>query len=400
MSSSDEVQEEALVVPEDKIDKDEMIGFLTSGGKIRNATAGKLYDKGLDNWASLVNGDEKFFTSFKGVGKKTAESLVELAKMKMEEIEQRGTIPTLREILATIPRVSSNTIDTLIENGYDSYNSFKDLEAEKLQELKRIGPKLSITIIDKVNSAREKFGIEEEPTPIEDATGVEGEEEEKEEEKGLIQRILDWIRSLFSGKKDKEPSEEEEEVPVDEEPPEEEKEEEVPVDEEPPEEGKEEDPSVEDEVPVEEKEEEPAVEEEETDEEEKEGSEGFFHKITNMFSGGKKVQEPSEDEKEEEPSEEEPSVEEGPSDEGDATGEEEQPAEEDDVPEEPVKEEKEEAGIGPLGIAGISVNIQEKLVSAGYHNVDEIKEAVPSDLMMIEGVGKKTAERICDAVKE
>ena len=151
---------------------------------------------------------------------------------------------------------------------------------------------------------------------------------------------------------------------------------------------------MEDEVPVEEKEEEPAVEEEETDEEEKEGSEGFFHKIKNMFSGGKKDQEPSEDEKEEEPSEE------GPSDEGEATGEEEQPAEEDDVPEEPVKEEKEEAGIGPLGIAGISVNIQEKLVSAGYHNVDEIKEAVPSDLMMIEGVGKKTAERICDAVKE
>ncbi len=393
MSSPEEVQEEAQVVPGDKIEKDEMVGFLTSDGKIRNATAEKLYDEGMDNWASLVNGDEKFFTSFKGVGKKTAGSLVELAKMKLEEIEQMGSIPTLRDTLAAIPRVSSNTIDTLIDSGYDSYDSFRDLEAEKLQELKRIGPKLSMTIIEKVNSVREKFGIEEEPTPIEDATGVEGEEEEKEDKKGFIQKIIDWIRSLFSGKKKEESPEEdkEEEVPAEEESPEGDKEEEAPAEEEPPKEEKEEEAPVEDEVPVEEKEEEPAVEEEE-----KEVSEGFLHKIKNMFSGGKKDEEPPKEEKEEEPSEEEPSGEEGPSDE-DETPVDEEPLAEDEVP--PVKEGK-EAGKGPLGLAGISVKSQEKLVSAGYHNIEEIKEAVPSDLMMIEGIGKKTAERICDAVKE
>ena len=55
---------------------------------------------------------------------------------------------------------------------------------------------------------------------------------------------------------------------------------------------------------------------------------------------------------------------------------------------------------GPFKLGGISVDVQEKLRSSGYLSVVELREAVPDDLMMIDGIDKDTAERICDAVRK
>jgi hypothetical protein len=427
-------------VPEDRVEKEEMVDFLTSTGKVRASLAERIYDEGMDNWAALVNGDDEYFTGFRGVGVKTSEALKELGEKKKEELAESTTSPDLNEVLSSIPRVTEKVIENLKKNGFDTFESFRELEAEKLQELKGIGPKLSVTIIEKVNEVREKYGIQDE---IEEATAMEEEkaEEEAPKEKGFFEKLIDGIKAIFVGKKEepeekpeeekekspdeeKEPSEEkpeeEKEEEAEEKPPEEEKEpseeksaeekeespdeekepsEEKPeeekeeeVEEKPPEEEKEE-PS--EEKPEEEKEEEaeekPPEEEKEEPSEEEAPKKSFLQALKEIIFGKKTEEEKSPEPAEEETKEEEPAEEE----------KEEPPEENSEDREEEPADEKDEIGMeGPLKIKGIEVEVQEKLKSSGYLSVEELREAVPEDLTMIEGIDKETAERICNAVKE
>jgi excinuclease UvrABC nuclease subunit len=41
----------------------------------------------------------------------------------------------------------------------------------------------------------------------------------------------------------------------------------------------------------------------------------------------------------------------------------------------------------------------QKLRDSGYMNMEELREAIPEDLMMIEGITKEMAESICAAVR-
>jgi Holliday junction resolvasome RuvABC DNA-binding subunit len=217
MTGSVDQDETALNIPAEKVDKETMVEFLVSTGRIRKTLAEQLYDEGLDNWASLVNGDEAYFTGFKGVGKKTSEAFIELGQLKKEELMKIEEKPALADVLSGIPRVSFGVIDALSEKGYNSFSSFKDLEPEKLQELKGIGPKLSITIIEEVNNAMEKYQIsDDEDVVIEDATGIMEEDTEEETsgdgstEPGIFDKVVGWFKNIFSGSKDDEGSKEEE----------------------------------------------------------------------------------------------------------------------------------------------------------------------------------------------
>ncbi|MGA1849041.1 MAG: helix-hairpin-helix domain-containing protein [Thermoplasmatota archaeon] len=432
------------------IERNEMVSFLTSTGKIKEGLAGSLYDSGLDDWNKLVEGDEKYFTSFKGVGKKTAEYLVALAEIKGKELESASGVPDLKEVLASVPRISTKIIDSLYDSGYDAYSKFADIEAKDLQKLKGIGPKLSESIMEAVRSALEKYDIPFES--IEEATAemmkeeaaAEQEEETTERSGSLMDRIVNAIKGFFSGKKDQAPeekepeppSEKEEKEPADTDAEPEETEEEAPPEadetpEEPLEEQKgeglaeepdetlEEEPEAPDETPEEipdeeskpeevKAEEEPVTEEKVTGEPEEAVKEevGFFQRIKEMFFG-KKV-EPA--------AEEQPSLEEEP--EGLKEGpEEEMVLDEDEADEEASKEPEEhieetEPASGDEApemkgeikefedIPGVSKKTAELLRNSGYLSLEELREAVPEDLVMIDGIGLKTAKKICDALKE
>jgi hypothetical protein len=50
-------------------------------------------------------------------------------------------------------------------------------------------------------------------------------------------------------------------------------------------------------------------------------------------------------------------------------------------------------------IPGIDAEIARKLKEASYNSVDELREAIPEDLTLIQGIDIDTARRICDAIK-
>jgi Holliday junction resolvasome RuvABC DNA-binding subunit len=425
------------------IERSEIVAFLTSTGKIKEGLAGTIYDSGLDDWKKLVEGDEKYFTSFKGVGKKTAENLLALAEMKRKELESGSEVPDLKEVLASVPRISKTVMDSLYKNGYDAFSKFADVQVEDLQKLKGIGPKLSESILKAVRDAVERYDIPFES--IEEATAEMMKEETSAEQEGeaserpgsLMDRIVNAIKGFFSGKKDQPPAETETEPPSEKEgkgPGEEEAEQEKMEDEEPPEaddipeeppEEQREEPSEEEtDEPVEEVEEKPEEtpeeisgeepepkEEEPTEEpapEEKEAEEpegiakeeaGFFQRIKEMFFG-KKV---------EAAQEEQPAAEEQPEESMSKT-EDEMVLDEEEVPQEAAEEPETTSGeevqkvkskiMEFEEIPGVSKKTAELLRSSGYLSLDELREAVPEDLVMIDGIGEKTAKKICDALKE
>lgn len=416
MVNPEETGEPPMEIPNNKVEKEEMVGFLSSAGKMRTSLAEAMYNGGLDNWAALVNGDEPYFRSFKGVGVKTAGTLLEAAKQKKEDLRETLNVPTLKEILSSIPRVSDGVIDTLMENGYNTFEKFKDLEAETLQELKGIGPKLSIAIIEKVNEAREKYGIREQD--IEEATGLPVEEDKDsgegtapgDKEKGFFEKLIEGIKALFVGKKNEnlaEDGSEETKIPPPTEPKTDEKMvtpedlavapaeigivetpvEEVSTDketitEEPVDGSEEPAPAPEDEINASETEE---VAQDTTPPQEKKG---FFQTWKEKIFGTKKEEEPSPDEPK--------VIEEGVKEDLEATPE---PSPGVPVQEEPLKED--DAGMdGPFKLRNISLEIQEKLSSSGYLTIEELREAVIDDLTMIDGIDMETAERICNAVKK
>jgi hypothetical protein len=50
-------------------------------------------------------------------------------------------------------------------------------------------------------------------------------------------------------------------------------------------------------------------------------------------------------------------------------------------------------------IPGVDQAMAQKLRDSGYLDIDELKEAIPDDLMMIEGISKEMAESICSNLK-
>ncbi len=410
MSEEIEVTVEETIDRSKQVKKVEMVEFLTSTGKIKEEFAKSLYDAGLNSWKKLIEGTEEYFVEFKGVGPAKAKVLMGLAEEKKMDLE--ATRPGLKEVLETVPRISQNVISALLENGYDSFESFNEKTDEDLVAIKGIGPKMSVAIINAVKDHIEKYGVEE----PEEATAevVDEVEDGPKDERSFIQRMIDSISGFFGGKKEEKPEEEKEEVkeetetsepeeaPAEEEVVEESAKDEV-KEEEPPEEIKEE-ASFEEEAPAEEppeeeKEEGETSEPEETPSEEdspKEEEKSFLDKIKAMFFGGSKK---------EEPKEEDAPVEDTTSEEAEAEQvEEDPPAEETATEETPSEEKVEEPAAAPINdfedIPGVSKKVAQQLKAAGYMNIDELRDAVPEDLTMVEGIGPKTAEKICKAISK
>jgi ERCC4-type nuclease len=414
MSEETEVTVEETIDRSIQVKKVEMVEFLTSTGKIKEEFATSLYDAGLNSWKKLIEGTEEYFVEFKGVGPAKAKVLMGLAEEKKMDLET--VRPGLKEVLETVPRISQNVISALLENGYDSFESFNEKTDEDLVTIKGIGPKMSVAIINAVKDHVEKYGVEE----PEEATAevVEEVEDGPKDERSFIQRMMDAISGFFGGKKEEKPEEvkeevkeetetsEPEEAPVEEEVVEEPAKEEV-KEEEPPEEIKEEAPAEEppkeeapaEEAPEEEKEEGEPSEVEETPSEEdppKEEEKSFLNKIKAMFFGGSKK---------EESKEEDAPAEDTPSEEAEAEQiEEDLPVEETATEETPSEEKVEESAAAPINdfedIPGVSKKVAQQLKAAGYMDIDELKDAVPEDLTMIEGIGPKTAEKICKAISK
>ncbi|MGA1872982.1 MAG: helix-hairpin-helix domain-containing protein [Thermoplasmatota archaeon] len=413
---------------EDKIDKEEMVSFLSSVSRISEDLARSLYDQGLDNWSSLIEGTEASFRKFKGIGPAKAMALVELGKSKMTELEESR--PGLKEVLESIPRMNQRIISSLLDSGYDSVESFKETTEEDLQKINGIGPKMSSAIMEAVSAHLEKYGPDASPSrPVEEATAeVLAEEEQPSagDERSLIQRIIDAIGGFFGGKKEEneeesapgeaegekegpqETSPEEEETPETV-PPAEKESEDEPEEETP---GEEKEPetqpveaSAEDDTPSETEEPETAPKEavEEPPGEEPTGKMSFMERIKQMLFGSSSEKD---DKPEETPTEEESSAaEEGQGKSAETSSKEEhldesEPEASGEVVKEKVEPKEKKEYTEFEAIPGVSGKIAEALTKAGYLSIDELKEAVPEDLEMIEGIGPKTAEKIYKALKE
>jgi len=428
---SDEVKtdENSSAVAVEQTKKEDMVAFLSSSGKVSEELASSLYDQGLNGWKVLQEGTEASFKKYKGIGPAKAKLLVELGAQKKAEMEV--SVPGLKEVLESVPRMNQKIISALLESGYDSVESFKDKTEKDLQEVKGVGPKMAAAVLEAVRHHVETYGEVKQAGPhVEEATAeiVSEEEAPPADERSLIQRIIDAIGGFFGGKK-KEEEEQEEEVPKEQEAGEAEPKKEEPIEEEAlaeeetpaPEVIEEEAPSEAEpaeEAPKEEGEEMPS---EKPPEPEKEGSEevekapetavqgetpakpSFFERIKQMFFGGAKKEEGQE-----QPGEKEATPE-GPPPEEEAAAEpvpEEasEPEKESPPPQEPKVKALPPAGEGKIkefeDLPGVSKKTAEALRKAGYLNVDELREAVPEDLVMIEGIGPKTAEKICGALKD
>ncbi len=474
------------------VEKEELVEFLTSSSKIRRGLAESIYDQGLNTWELLADGDEEYFTSFKGVGKKTSEELIILGDQKKEELSSAPEpAREIREVLSEVPRVYQSVIDSLIDAGFDDVYKVSAVDPSELREVQGVGPKLSEKIVE---ACREE--AEEHPQSVagvEEAMSLPADEEAPAEKgEGFLSKLIGKIKGFFSTEKDtpstpeapvEETTEDEgekepEEVPSEEEPSEDEKESEETAEEKPSEEGEasDEEPAAEDKVEEEEpseegetSDEEPAAEDdnetvvssnlqdsdledelepseedkdepvEEPSEDEKEPSDeepeeppkeeprSLWGKIKGIFS--KKEEEAPSEEKE--PSEEEPAAEdepepteeegETPSDDKDEESPEnegekepseegEEPSEEAPSEKEPVKEEPSEEKASEEEprleikdihhIPGVDKKTADLLLSSGYMNLDELREAVPEDLMMIEGIDEDVAKFIYEVLRK
>ena len=181
MADSETENDGSPVETPEQVEKEGMVEYLTSTGRIRRALAGSVSDQGLDNWTSLIEGDEDYFMSFKGVGKKTAEAFMELCSMRKEMMKKSENAPGIVEILGSVPRITQPVIDTFLEGGFADLSKFKGVTKEELMVFKGVGPKLSESILEVTSEAIEKYGL---PEVIEDATAeipTEGKEEVEEE---------------------------------------------------------------------------------------------------------------------------------------------------------------------------------------------------------------------------
>lgn len=437
MSGESEDSSRALFDIREQVKKEEMVDFLTSTGKISEKLAGSLYDEGLNRWNVLIEGSEGSFTHFKGIGPAKDKALMELGKEKRMEFEAMR--PGLKEVLGTIPRMSQRTISSLLESGYDSFESFKGKTEDDLLRVRGVGPKMAGEIMKALGAYIDVYHLtdEEAAHPVEEATAeVEPEETEAEgkDERSLVQRIIDAIGGFFGGKKtisaeesEKSPPEdktESRETPGQEGPePDQVQDEghddevlkEVSDEEPPPKEEPVEEPSPEKELTTEVSEQEIVGEKEgegqvaESDEEQViSQKKGFMERIKEMIFGkGREevAEKPEASGEEESAASVESTTSEGSPVEGTI---EEEPVEEPSGEEHTIEatsvdkmEEAEKKEYNTFEeVPGINKRTAEALRNAGYLSIEELKEAVPEDLMMVEGIGRNTAEKICRSLTE
>ena len=483
------------------VEKEELVEFLTSSGKIRRGIAESLHDQGMNTWELLVDGDEGYFTAFKGVGAKTAGELILLGEVKREElIKAPEPARDLREVLSDVPRITQGVIDALIEGGFDDVYKISEKEPSDLREVPGVGPKLSERVVEVCREEVEKHPQSD--AGVEEAMPLPAEEAPAEKEEGFLSKLISRVKGFFSTEKEgaaeppsepEAPPEEEvapetedaekeplvdtvdgvepEEKPIEEAPDDKPEEEPEAPDEDAPEAGKDREPA--EDAPKEpsgdgadeaEPDDGPKKEEDAPEGTEGEGKEptegeepdpegpaeevkpeekiGLWGKIKGLFGGGAKPEEKEEERSEPDPKVEEPkegeeekpapegpaeeaepkedkasdeeSVE-GPEAEGKEEGEEtseEKPVEEGPKEEAPVEEKKEPSEAKPEKeeprleikdihhIPGVDKKIADLLLASGYMNLEELKEAVPEDLMMVEGIDEEMARYIYEVLRK
>ncbi|MBN1538764.1 MAG: hypothetical protein JW939_01360, partial [Candidatus Thermoplasmatota archaeon] len=361
------------------------------------------------------------------IGPAKEKALLELGKRKSMELEAMR--PGLKEVLEAIPRMSQRTISSLLGSGYDSFESFSDKTEDDLRQVRGVGPKMAGEIMKAVRAYFETYHpAEEAATPLVEEATAEVEPEETEavdkDERSLVQRVIDAISGFFGGRKDssseeaeKGPSEEKEEpqeVPGQEGPEPDQVRDDEHEDGEAQKEVSDTEPSHKEEMMAESSED--KIDGEKEDGEQVKGSEeeqvppqkkGFMERIKEMIFGKGRE---GEAEKSETSIEEASAVpvevataEETPV-EGTVEEEEiEKPAGEEQTDETPSVEEMKEVEKKEYTafeeVPGISKKTAEALRNAGYLSIEELMEAVPEDLMMVEGIGRITAEKICRSLK-
>ncbi|MCK5774289.1 MAG: hypothetical protein KAH57_10920, partial [Thermoplasmata archaeon] len=220
------------------VEKEELVEFLTSSSKVRRGLAESIYDQGLNTWELLVDGDEEYFTSFKGVGKKTAQELIIIGGQKKEDISKPPEpARDIREVLSEVPRVYQNVIDSLIDAGFDDVYKVSAVDPSELREVQGVGPKLSEKIVEVCREEAEEHP--QSVAGVEEAMSLPADEDAPAEKgEGFLSKLIGKIKGFFSTEKDtpstpeatvEETTEEEgdkepEEVPSEEEPSEGEKE--------------------------------------------------------------------------------------------------------------------------------------------------------------------------------
>lgn len=431
MAQDERSADDAAIAVEADPFRDEFTGFLTSTGRVKPKLARFLYDSGLSSYDQLKSGDLKYFRSFDGVGDRTAQALYDLGRIReAREIEEARA--RYRSLLKE-RGIRSNVIDILESEGIDSPDKILEKGPEGLVTIRGIGKKTADMLISAFAEA-----VTEAPPAEEDRAEAPAEEVSAP---GFIDRMIGFFKGLFSGKKDEPQSEAQPS------PPEEEKAKEAPVQE--PVGAKEEEPkpglpapeeaptheevlavdasaeSAEPEPekglaePVEEEQAEkpahavPSPQEEveqrpEAPSEKEEPKEGLMDRIKRFFSKKPSGPEAGSDSgtlKEEDHAEaasekEEKEGPEGISPENKGDVPEEDKAEEEVSVQEPVVEAPEPPPeIDSMeDIPGVGPEIIELLKGAGYRNLDELKEAVPEDLVLIKGIDMETAKMICGAL--
>jgi len=443
---------------------DEFTIFLGSTGKVRPSLAKSLKAQGLDE-ERLLSGDRKYFLTLKGVGEKTADAL-----MALSEIAKAKNTPTTVDLWEhlRVNKVRSNVVKSLKDAGMDTPEKIKDAGKDGLTALPGIGDATAEGILNAVSTMPSQIeDASAEQAPGEVQSDAEGPIAQESLKKGsIIDRIGDFFRSLFRGKKQVPVSSEE--APVVTVPEESDtplmedieaamevgpdtEADSAPEEPTPGPEAPAEAPLTEVGDPIPEKggppedasntvghettpippsPEGPSGKDEEVpgeiSDEERSGTEtplepaestgpasapeeppknqpGFFQRIMSFFKKTPSTEEPKE--KVPIPVEGEGPVA-GPSDEVPEGAEPvpdeptESIAEGEKGPEEPERP-PEEVEIKEIeDIPGIDPSVALKLRDAGYQNLDELKEAVPDDLVLVEGIERETAERICSALKK
>lgn len=439
--------DEAPIEPEVGKDTDEYLEVLTSTGRIRPSLARSLREQGLD-LDGIEKCDREAFLGYKGVGDKTADALMEIGAL-VKERRSREAETAFWEMLAA-KKVRINVIKALQGSGLDSIDKVLDAGMDGLMGIKGIGEASAKAVL---------AAVRETSPPIEEAAaeqapdGMTGEEEGQVKPPSFMDRITGFFRNLFKSKgseasteaeKDAEPtpagspsepiekeagpegSMEPPSVPAAEPGTEPEVpseppvvvEESVSIPEDRVEASPEEMPSEEAEVPPQEGQvsEVPALPGTDVPEGEGQGlaegkveegqpTGGLFSRIMAFFKKPKETPPagaPASDlpaagtEGAEEVGPDQPSVQ---------------------TAEEEVEPEKTDIGAGPgeilpdvsaeppveikeiEDVPGIDEAVAKKLRDAGYQDLSELREAVPEDLVLIEGIDKELAERICSALK-
>ncbi len=408
-----------------------MMAFLTQTGKVRPSLASSLIDQGLDDPSKLRAMERDDLLEFKGVGERTAEVLLELKAIA----QAQAPADTMWDALKR-EKVRANVLQSLKDAGLDSPGKIKEAGIEGLVKLKGIGEPTARRILDSVKDLPEPA-----KASIEDASAVQAPEEAPaqppapQKGPGFMDKVTAFFKGLFGKKAEEGPKEAPAEsppaappaeAPAPEAPPAAEateaaaadgpaapeakleadgkgpevqpaaeaKAEEVPAPETPAPapEGGTSAPGPQDQAP-------PAAEGKEGPSPqpsvpEEPAKQGFFDKILSMFKKQPAPAQPAapsaESEKTAEPVPEASSA----------------PASAEDGPKEGAAPPAgsggpEQAKIESIeGIPGIKPEIAKKLMDAGYQNLDELREAVPEDLVLIPGIDLQTAQMICSALIE